>query len=317
MPAHAPSVRIDRQPRWAATFGYLAALVTGAIVGMYWVLQSHTLSLNVVGPAELNWLNIIVVALIVWPLVLARSRGRVIPPGTPVGWLLLFALNAAAIFYLRNVGVGLCGATTASLVMSVELVLVFTLTYLVLKQRVAPWGWVGALLLVAGVFRVSGVGSAQMQFSAAGIAALVTAAVCLAGNALIIKTQFQRVPNELVILFSATIQTVVFAVLVPAFAGLSGVRSVLARPEVLLLVGLGGISIFSSLFLYYYAMKRVPMWSVRILALAGPPTAMLGDHFILGAPVTAAGLQGLTAVLIGATMVILSGKENGRDGAKP
>lgn len=306
-----PTVRLDRQRRWTTTCGYAAAVLAGAIVGLYWVLQSYTLDLGVIGPAELNWLNIMVVALIVWPLVWVRSAGAILPPGTPVGWLVLFALNAAAIFYLRNLGVSRCGATTASVVMTVELLLVFVLTYAVLRQRVAAWGWVGAVLLVAGVLRVAGVGSAQMHLLTTGIVALVVAAVCLAGNALIIKTQFQRVPNTLVILFSATTQTLVFAVVVSSLVGLDGVREVFRRPQLLLLVALGGLSIFTSLFLYYYAMKRVPMWAVRILALTGPPTAMLGDHFLLGSPITAPAVQGLAAVLVGATLVIISGQEDG------
>jgi len=304
-------MRVDRQPRWVAAFGYTGALLAGAMVGLIWVLQSHVLGLGVIGPAELNWLNVIGVAVIVWPIVLLRGGGTVIRPGTPVKWLALFACNAGAIFYFRNVGVGLCGATTAAVVTRVELVLVFVLTYLVLKQRVAPWGWVGAALLVAGALRVSGVGSADMQFSAPGIAALVASAVGVAGNALIIKTQFQRVANELVILFSATIQTALYSVLVPVFVGLEGVREALTRPDVLLLVALGAFGIFANLFLYYYAMKRVPMWSVRILVLSGPPVAMVADYLLLGSPITAAGVQGLTAVLIGAAMVILSGRENG------
>ncbi|MCD6361749.1 MAG: hypothetical protein J7M38_12915, partial [Armatimonadetes bacterium] len=128
-------MRLDRQPRWAAAFGYAAALLTGGMVGLIWVLQSHVLSLGVIGPAELNWLNVVGMMLIVWPVVLVRGRGRVLPAGTPVKWLVIFACNAAAIFYLRNVGVGLCGATTAAVVTRIELVLVFALTYLVLRQR--------------------------------------------------------------------------------------------------------------------------------------------------------------------------------------
>lgn len=296
-----------RQSQAAA--GYTAAVLAGGAVGLIWVLQSHVLGLGVIGAAELNWLNVIGMGLIVWPIVLVRGRGRVIPQSTPIKWLALFACNAGGIFYFRNIGVGLCGATTAAVVTRVELALVFTLTYLVLKQRVAPWGWVGAALLIAGVFRVSGVGSAAMEFNAMGIGALVASAVGVAGNALIIKTQFHRVTNELVILFSATIQTLIFSLVVPVFVGLDGVRAVLARPDMIALVSLGAFGIFANLFLYYYAMKRVPMWSVRILVLTGPPVAMLADYFILRSPITAAGVQGLTAVMIGATVVILSGRE--------
>ena len=131
-------------------------------------------------------------------------------------------------------------------------------------------------------------------------------AVGVAANALIIKMQFRRVANELVILFSATVQTIIYSLVVPVFAGLDGVRAALARPDIVVLVALGAVAIFGNLFLYYYAMKRAPMWAVRILVLTGPPVAMIADHFLLNSPITAAGVQGLVAVLIGATMVIMS-----------
>ncbi len=300
--------------------GYAAAVLTGAIVGLTWVLQSHVLGQKIIGAAELNWLNMIGLSLIVWPVALSRARanpgGRLLPQGTPVRWLVVFACCAAAIFYFRNVGVGLCGATTAAVVTRVELALVFALTYLVLKQRVAPWGWVGAALLVAGVFRVSGVGAEALDFHAFGVAALVISAIGVATNALIIKTQFGKVTDDLIILFSATTQTIVFSVVVPGFVGFGWVAGLLARPDVLWLVALGSAAIAANLFTYYFAMKRAPMWTVRILALIGPPVAMVADHFLLGTPITAAGVQGLTAVMIGATMVILSGRERAANGGQ-
>ncbi len=311
-------MRFDHKPRWATTTGYVAALMSGTIMGLTWVIQSHLLGLEVIGPAELNWLNIVGVALIIWPVAILRAKGRIVPEGTPVKWLVLFACTAACIFYFRNVGVGLCGATTAALVNRVELVLIFVLTYLVLKQRVAPWGWIGAALLVAGVFRVAGLGAENLEFNAVGIGALVLAAMGIASNALIIKTHFGKVANELVILFSATIQTALYSLIVPIFVGMDGVLAVLRDPRMLGLAALGAVCIAGNLFTYYYAMKRAPMWIVRILALTGPPVAMLADHFILGSPVTVAGVQGLVAVMIGATVVILSARgDNGGQQAIP
>ena len=313
-------MRFDQKPPWATAAGYLAALMSGGIMGLTWVVQSRVLSLGVVGPAELNWLNMIGLCLIVWPMVLLRHRGRVVPRGTPVGWLVVFSLTAACIFYLRNVGVGLCGATTAAVVNRIEIALVFVLTYLVLHQRVRPWGWVGAAVLVAGTLRVAGVGSGGLAYNLIGLAALVVSAAGIATNALIITTHFHRVANERVILFSATIQVIVFSILVPAIAGAEGIQAALGNPYVLKLAGLGTLGIASNLFAYYYAMKRAPMWMVRILALVGPPTAMVADHFILGSPITAAGVQGLVAVLAGATVVILSGRGSsgpGRESLTP
>ncbi len=305
-------MRLDQQARWVTPFGYAAALLSGLLMGITWVIVKLILDAGVLGPADLNWLSMIGMSLIIWPVYLLRHRGNCFPRGRPYGWLVVFALLASTIFYSRNLGVGICGATAAAIVSRVETAFVFILSYLVLRQAVGRLGWLGSALLVAGALRTVGVGSAQVQIDLLGVGALVLAALCIALNAVIIKTQFGRVPNEMVILASATVQTTVFSIAVPLFVGLDGVRMALADPRLLGLVALAVAVITANLFSYYYAMKRVPMWAARMLALLAPPVAVVADHFILGAPITAAALQGLTLVLVGATLVILSGRGSNR-----
>ena len=304
-------MRLDQQARWLTPFGYAAALLSGLLMGLTWVILKIILNTGVLGPADLNWLNMIGMSLIIWPVYLLRHRGRLFPREAPWRWLLVFALLASTIFYARNLGVGICGATTAAIVSRVETAFVFLLTYLVLRQAVGRLGWFGSALLVAGALHTAGVGSGEVRVDLLGIGALMLAALCIALNAVIIKTQFGRVPNELVILASATVQTTVFSIAVPAFVGLDGVRAALADPRLLGLVALAALVITANLFSYYYAMKRVPMWAARMLALLAPPVAVVADYLVLGTPVSAGALQGLALVLAGATLVILSGRADG------
>jgi len=300
--------RPDRNPRWTAAFGYAAALLSGLLMGVTWVVLKLILNAEVLGPADLNWLSMAGVLIIVAPVHLLRHRRNLFPRESPWGWLLVFALLASGIFYLRNLGVGICGATTAAIVSRVETAFVFLLTYLVLRQPVGRLGWLGSLLLLAGALRTAGVGSAAVCTNAGGIIALAGAALLIALNAVIIKTQFARVSNELVILASAVVQTVIYSLAVPVFIGLEGVRAALADPRLVSLVALAAVVIAGNLFAYYYAMKRVPMWAARMLALLAPPVAVLADYLVLGTPVTVPALQGLLLVLGGAALVIVSGR---------
>lgn len=299
-------MRVDHQPQWTRAAGYTAALLSGVAVGLVWALQKHVLDQKIVGPAGLNWLNMLGINLIIWPAYLIRYRRNLFPAATPFKWLGLFACIAAGIFYCRNLGVGMTGATTAAVVTRSDVAFVFVLSYLVLRQRVNAWGWAGTVLLLLGALRVAGVGLGPLSFDGAGLTVLLASAAGVAVNALIITLHFNRIPNELVILASATVQAILFAVIVPAGGGMGGVAQVFAEPRVLGLIALGSAMIAANLFTYYYAMKRAPMWAVRMLALTGAPVAALADHFVLHAPVTAAHLQGLAAVLIGAPLVILS-----------
>ncbi len=298
------------QPRRSVAAGYTAAIITGASMGLTWAVQKYVLSQEILGPASLNWLNMIGLSLIVWPAYLIRFRRKAFGHDKPYGWLCLFALIAASIFYLRNVGVHISGATTSAVVTRSEVVFIFLLSYFVLREPVSALGWFGALVLVMGALRTAGLGSAELTVNFIGIAALVGSALGVALNAVIIKLHFGRSPNELVILASATVQTIVFSGIVPGTGKLHEVSAALGNPALLGLVALGSVIIAAQLFAYYYAMKRAPMWAVRILALTGVPVATLLDRFALHSRVTSAQLEGLVAVLLGAVLVILSGRES-------
>lgn len=308
-------MRIDRDPRWMRMAGYIAALLSGVVMGLSWVVFKLELNLEALGPADVNWLNMIGVAIIIWPMHLIRHRENPFPRDKPYRWLLLFACFAAGIFYLRNIGVDLCGATTAAIVSRVETGFVFMLSYLVLSQAVSGLGWLGTAVLVLGALRTIGVGSAEMTFPIAGVMALVGAALLIAFNATIIKTQFNRVPNELAILASATVQTIIFSIVVPSLVGVEGARFVLENPRYLGLIALASLGISGNLFLYYYAMKRAPMWAVRVLALIALPVAVAGDYFVLGEPITMNAVQGMALVIIGAIIVIQAGRRANGNGS--
>ncbi len=294
--------------------GYIAALLSGIVMGLSWVIFKLELNLEELGPADVNWLNMIGVAAIIWPVYLIRNREHLFPRGQPYRWLLLFATLAAGIFYLRNIGVDLCGPTTAAIISRTETGFVFILSYLILHQAVSGLGWIGTALLLVGAMRTIGIGSVGLTFPLAGVAALAVAAALIALNAVIIKTQFNKVPNELVILASATVQTIVFSIAVPAFVGLDGARYVLAHPHAMRLVALASLGIAGNLFLYYYAMKRAPMWAVRVLALVALPAAVAGDYFVLGQPITTDAVQGMGLVIAGALIVIHAGRRRNGDG---
>ncbi len=115
-------------------------------------------------------------------------------------------------------------------------------------------------------------------------------------------------PNELVVLASATIQTLIFSIAVPTLVGLEGIQYVLANPRYLGLIALASLGIAGNLFLYYYAMKRAPMWAVRVLALISLPATVAGDYLILNEPITTNAVQGMLLVMAGAVIVIQAGR---------
>ncbi|MFO8080137.1 MAG: DMT family transporter [Armatimonadota bacterium] len=294
----------DGQPARAA--GFAAALLCGAIMGISWPLQKFVLSQDVIGPAVLHWLNVIGLFVIIAPIYLLRHKGRIRFPGFSPWWLLLFGCVASVMHFCRKWGVGETSATTAAVVERSEVVFVFIFSYLLLKKPVRPIGWLGTVLVLYGTIRVALLGSAELNFNPLGVAALALVGLTIAINALLIKTKFTGIPNELIILGSMAVQLVVFSVAVPSAGMLSEVWALRQAPLVAGLVALGSVVWGVRLIVYYFALKRAPMWAVRMLTLSGLPVATLADLLVLRAPVTGGHITGLVAAMGGAALVILA-----------
>jgi drug/metabolite transporter (DMT)-like permease len=294
-------------PRSRRLKGYAAIIASAICSGGMWPVQKDLMTQ--VSPLQANWLMILpalIAILIIYP---ARQRGRpLVPKHAPIGWLALFALFASAIFYTRNVGTHLTSATTAVLVVRLELAVVFVFSYVILKNRVSLVGWLGTVVLLIGALQAMGISFGQFSFSHLGVAALLTAALLTATNAIIIKLQFSTIPSALPTAASCICQTFVFSAVLLATGRMDETIAALATPRVAVEAVALGLMLVSSLLLYYYSMKHIPMWSCRILSLVAPVVAVLGDHFWLGSDITGNQLSGLVAVLIGAALVISSSR---------
>jgi len=286
--------------------GFAAALLCGGIMGISWPLQKYVLSQGVIGPAVLHWLNVIGLFVIIAPIYLIRHKGRLRYPGFSPWWLLVFGCVASVMHFCRKWGVGETSATTAAVVERSEVIFVFIFSYLALKKPVRPIGWLGTILVLYGTIQVAFVGSAELNFNPLGVAALALVGLTIAINALIIKTKFTGIPNELIILGSMAVQLTVFSVVVPSAGMLPEVRALASVPFLIGLVALGSVIWGVRLVVYYFALKRAPMWAVRMLTLTGLPVATLADLLVLHAPVTAGHVLGLLAAVAGAALVILA-----------
>lgn len=299
-------------PRRPALFGFAAGAGSSVCVGLLFVVQKDLL--RHLDPATLNWLEMIVAATISL-LVVASCRGeRRFPPASLLPFVALFTGIACVVFYSRNVGVEFTNATTGAVVIRTEVAMVMLLSWAVLHVKPDIWGWIGAALLFVGAILSLDVGLDELRFTPWGTGALFLSAAAIAVNALIIKTRFGGLSDAVIVLSSAFVQSVVFGLIVAATgAWPAAVRAVSDTGTLARLVA-GGAFIFGALYLYYRAMKLIPMWVARTLSLLVPPVAMLGDHVWLGSSITPGQIGGVVAVTIGAGLVIpcLTASRRGR-----
>ncbi len=306
MPAPVYPAPTCNRRSWQAALGYLAALLTGGLMGVQWPLQKHILGRDVIGPGTLHWLNVVGLFALVLPVYLARFGLRLRWERFRPWWLLPFGGVACVMHYCRNFGVAATTSTTAAVVEETEIVFVFLLTYLIMRGRVRALGWLGTALVLYGTVRVALMGAQALNFDPLGIAALVVVGLTIAVNATIVKMLFGAIPYELIILGSVTVQLGIYSVAVPSSGALPDIAPLAAMPGLLGLVALGSVVWGTRLLLYYYALRRAPVWAVRMLALTGLPVASLADLLVLRVPVTRVHVEGLIAAIVGAALVIRS-----------
>ncbi len=300
---------LSPQERSRRLKGYAAILASAVLTGIRWPLLKDLMS--EVSPLQANWLMVLPALVMIVPVYLWHRRGRgIVPAGAPTGWLVLFGVSATAIFYTSNVGTHLTSATTAALVVRVELAIVFVLSYLLLNTRVSTIGWVGTAAMLIGAMQAMGLSFSDVNFQPLGTATLVVAAVLTAMNAIVIKLKFGGIPSELPTVTSCICQTAIFSAVLLGMGRISDTIAAVAIPKVAVESLLAGFLLVWTLLLYYYAMKRIAVWSCRILSLVTPVVAALGDHFWLGSVISRGQLTGLVCVLLGAALVIIASRED-------
>jgi drug/metabolite transporter (DMT)-like permease len=294
--------------------GYAASTFSAFAMGSFFAVEKRLLDSTPI--VALNWMHfsmVLVCCLAVWGV---RSRRVTLQP-LPYPWLLLFGLIACVIVYSRSFGLWATSATTGAVITRCELAFVLLLSHFVLHERIRSGGWIGIGLLLIGAFRAMDLSAEQLHWSFWGCAALLLAAVGTAVNALVIKLKFDAVPSELVALSSSLVQSVVWGSWAAAASYFEPWLRLFREPAYGALVTVGSALVMLMISSYYFSLKRIPMWSARMLALLVVLAAIFWDVVWLHHPPTAVQLQGAALAVVGALLVVLTGEVRPRSAPEP
>ncbi len=290
-------------------FGYGVIILHVLVCGSYWPIQKYLT--GYISPAELNWLQMVVITGFMIPPCLLRRRVLYRAPA-PWRLLLLFSLVSAVIYYSRNLGIQLTSASTGAIVTRSDLAFSIFLAYLVLGHVVTRWAWVGTGFIAVGALLAMQISLQDLRFNLLGLGALLVCSMGVAVNGVIFQKSFTRLSSEFVLGVMAACQTVIFTAILLPRGELAQVADLLANPPLAALGILSAGVIVGMLFTYYAALRRIPLANVRILALMIPALAMVGDHFVLHSPLSGSQVGGLIIVTLGAALVITKGEARSR-----
>ncbi len=249
-------------------------------------------------------------------IALRGNLKKLIVHRTAVPKLFIIGLLGFSLDITAFLGLQLSTASNGSILLKSDVLFTNFIALAVLKQRFTfkDWGLTGIILF--GTFMVIDVDFANFQLQGFGDLLFLASAFCVALNGFVIKSvqndERNNIEDSTVAFYNNLITFIIFSVLL-AFTGQGIPGAVLSNNKILyfslIYTGLMQTMLY---ILYYYNLRRLPVWIVRIMLLMMPIFASLISFFVLDEKLNGIQLAGMATVLLGTMGIILEHRKDGK-----
>lgn len=211
------------------------------------------------------------------------------------------------------VGLTLSPAGSGTALLKCDILFVNIISVVIYKYKFSKADWTYSLIMLLGVFLVMGINFSKFNFGNKGNIFFILSALFVSINAFMIKsvqTDKKNAVSDNVIAFYNNFITLI---LFTSFALLSG--------DIMQLSKIGGNSFLITALLtaaagqtliyvlYYYNLRRFPVWIVKVFLLLMPVVATLISFLAFGERLVPMQYTGMAVVLLGALGVLLEQKK--------
>lgn len=266
--------------------------------------------LKVFSPFALGMVTFGGAAVLLWlSVALKNGREKVATIPRRFGHLITIGAIGSLIQISTLVGLRLSSPTNAAIITRADIGIALLLGLAFLREKPKPLDLPGAILMVAGALRTVGLGEAELKL---GIGDLLffLAALGYAANALLVKLSFRWVDRFVTAAFNASFMC--FSAIILTFL----LKDASQLPHMMrhLALLLPPIFFASTIASYYVSLTYLPIWLARAFTLLQPPIAAFLAWALLGEPFLQRQAQGMMLLLVGGSMVVMSGKIGQRRG---
>ena len=217
------------------------------------------------------------------------------------------AINVCALFGLLHTT-----ANNAAILTRTDIFFTIILGRFMLGERLTRRQLLASLIMLAGALRVTGLQPPPNPFStawtfhfhSAGDILVIFAAFFLGLNACQIKKELTHVPGEVVAVYNTAIMCLLSLAAALSVGEISALPPLHGKRVALILI-LGGTMLFFFL-LYYFALSRLPAWTVRAFGLLAPALVLAMSVILLEETVAWAQIQGMLLVIAGGALIAVS-----------
>ena len=291
----------------------LPVLLLAVIWGTYYVASQQT----VAGMSVFSmgvYIRLIVMGILT---VLMAIRGqlklllqvRYVWPRLVAIGVLGFLLDATAF-----VGLSLGSASTGTALLKCDTLMVAVISAVIYKTRLTWRQWACMVVMLLGVFVTMGLDPAHLELVNWGNFFYLLSALFVSINAFVIKSAQHHKKNPVcdnVVAYYNNFVCMLCFIAASAAAGTLGeIVNCIRTPYyggMLLLASVGQTLVY---VVYYYDLRRFPVWFVKVFLLFMPVVASLICVFAFGETLTAAQLGGMAVILAGALGILLEQRKN-------
>jgi len=201
-------------------------------------------------------------------------------------------------------------ATNASILLKTDILFANLLTIIILKKRFGFKCWAATFAMIAGVLMVMDVNILEFRFTGFGDLLLVASAFFVTLNAFVIKNVLNdsrvSISDEVVAYYNNFVCLILFGILTVLNEGKALMSSTMKQHDLIALFAAGGLIQTLIYVFYYYNLRRLPVWIVKIFLLFMPVFASIIAYFVLNERLDFMQLIGMVIVIAGAVVIILS-----------
>lgn len=210
------------------------------------------------------------------------------------------------------IGLSLSPAGSGTALLKCDILFVNIISVLIYKYRFTRADWTYSLVMLFGVFLVMGINLTSFNLGNAGNIFFILSALFVSINAFLIKSvQTSKVNpvSDYVVAFYNNFITMLLFTLSALFTGdfrqfakINGAFIV-----IILLICAAGQSLIY--IVYYYNLRRFPVWIVKVFLLLMPVVAALVSYMAFGEKLVPMQYAGMAVVLLGALGILLEQKK--------
>ena len=230
-----------------------------------------------------------------------------------LGRLLLIGCLGFLLDLTAFIGLSLSAAGTGTALLKCDILFVNIISVFIYKEKFTKFDWGYTFFMLFGVLLVMGVDFGNLKLGNKGDIFFVLSAMFVSINAFVIKSvqlDKHNPTKDNVVAFYNNFVTMVLFFITSLFLGTLGQLKILAQNEgTLLAITLAGIGQTLIYLVYYYNLRRNPVWIVKVFLLLMPIVSSSIAFVLFKETMERTQYIGIAVVLLGAFGILMEQKK--------